>query len=181
MENLLFLGVPILKHIRVVSYEKSFNFFHVRLPWQPKLLYNFHKNFIYVIRTLSLIFLWKISFLAQRVHVSEILRHFFQLYPTHSRSFYNPTGTILTILYRKVPHVLHAKYQPNWHSGSGEEVLHMKFGYIWPSGFRGEVVWKCGWTTDRQRTDDGGFPSYKLPGSLRLRGAKNYHQILPLI
>ena len=32
----------------------------------------FIKNFIYVIRTLSLIFLWKINFLAQRVHVSEI-------------------------------------------------------------------------------------------------------------
>ena len=27
-------------------------------------------------------------------------------------------------------------------------MLHMKFGYIWPSGFRGEVVWKCGRTTE---------------------------------
>ena len=45
---------------------------------------------------------------------------FFQLYPTHSRSVYDPTGMILAILYSKVPHMLHAKYQPNWHSGSGE-------------------------------------------------------------
>ena len=35
---------------------------------------------------------------------------------------YDPTGMILAILYSKVPHMLHAKYQPNWHSGSGEEV-----------------------------------------------------------
>ena len=63
----------------------SFYFFHVWLPWQPKLPSNFHKIFIYVIRTLSLIFLWKISFLAQKVHVLEILRHFSQPYPTQSR------------------------------------------------------------------------------------------------
>ena len=38
---------------------------------------------------------------------------FFQLYPTHSRSVYDPTGMILAILYSKVPHMLHAKYQAN--------------------------------------------------------------------
>ena len=65
----------------------------------------------------------KIIFLAQRVYVSEILHHFFQLYPTHSRSVYDPTGMILAISYREVPYMLHAKYQPNWHSGSGEEVV----------------------------------------------------------
>ena len=48
---------------------------------------------------------------------------FFQLYPTHSRSVYDPTGIILAILYSKVPHMLHAKYQPNWQSGSEEEVV----------------------------------------------------------
>ena len=48
---------------------------------------------------------------------------FFQLYPTHSRSVYDLTGMILAILYGKVLHMLHAKYQPNWHSGSGEEVV----------------------------------------------------------
>ena len=48
---------------------------------------------------------------------------FFQFHPTHSRSVYDPTGIILAILYSKVPHMLHAKYQPNWHSGSGEEVV----------------------------------------------------------
>ena len=48
---------------------------------------------------------------------------FFQLYPTHSRSVYDPTEMILAILYSKVPHMLHANYQPNWHSGSGEEVV----------------------------------------------------------
>ena len=99
----------------------SFEIFHERLPWQPKLPSNFHKNFIYVFRTLSLIFLWKISFLAQRVHVSKILRYFSQLYPTHSRLVYDPTGTILSILYREVPRMLPAKYQPNPPGGSGEE------------------------------------------------------------
>ena len=48
---------------------------------------------------------------------------FFQLYPTHSRSVYDPTGMILAILYSKVPHMLHAKYQTNWHCSSGEEVV----------------------------------------------------------
>ena len=62
-----------------------------------------------------------ISFLAQRVHVSEILRHFSQLYPTHSRLVYDPTKMILAILYREVPHMLPAKYQPNLPGGSGEE------------------------------------------------------------
>ena len=46
---------------------------------------------------------------------------FFQFYPTHSRSVYDPTGIILYFLYSKVSYMLHAKYQPNWHSGSGEE------------------------------------------------------------
>ena len=32
------------------------------------------------------------SFLAQRVHVSEILRHFSQFYPTHSRLVYDRPG-----------------------------------------------------------------------------------------
>ena len=79
----------------------------------------FIKNFMHVIRTLSLIFLWKISYLAQRVHVSEILHHFSQLYPTHSRLVYDPTRTILAILYREVPHMLPAKYQPNLPDGFG--------------------------------------------------------------
>ena len=101
----------------------SFEIFPERLPWQPKLPSNFHKNFIYVNRTLSLIFLLKISFLVQRVHVSEILRHFSQLYPTHSRLVYDPTGTIFVILYSEVSHMLPAKYQPNWPNGSGKEVI----------------------------------------------------------
>ena len=168
----------------------SFKFFHEWLPWQPKLKCNFHKNFIYVIRKLSLIFLWKISFLAQRVHVSKILRHFSQIYPTHLRLVYDPTGTILAILYREVPHMLPAKYQPNPPSGSGKEdfwrvftifvhgghlelaifrspsawMLHMKFGHIWPCGFRGEVVWKCGRTTEASHTisSPGAFGSGEL-------------------
>ena len=65
----------------------------------------------------------KISFLAQKVHVSEILRHFSQLYPTQSRSVYDPTGTILAILYRVVSHMFPAKYQPNRPGGSGVEVI----------------------------------------------------------
>ena len=39
---------------------------------------------------------------------------FFQFYPTHSRSVYNPTEMILAILYSKLPLMLHTKYQPNW-------------------------------------------------------------------
>ena len=78
---------------------------------------------MYVIRTLSLIFLSKISFLAQRVHVSEILRHFSILYPTNTRLVYEPTGTILAVLYREVSHMLPAKYQPNRFCGSGVEVI----------------------------------------------------------
>ena len=77
---------------------------------------------MYVIRTLSLIFLLKSSFLAQKVHVSEILRHFSQIYPTESRLVYDPTETILAILYSEMPHMLPAKYQPNPPGGSGEEV-----------------------------------------------------------
>ena len=75
-------------------------------------------------KTISLIvWLLKISFLAQRVHESEILRHFFELYPTHSRLIYDPTETILAVLYGEVPHKLPAKYQPNPPRGSDEEVI----------------------------------------------------------
>ena len=40
----------------------------------------------------------------------------------------------------------------------------MKFGYIWPSSFRGEVVKKCGWTTDASHTisSPGAFGSGEL-------------------
>ena len=48
---------------------------------------------------------------------------FSQIYPTHSRSVYDPTGMILAVLYSKVPHMHHAKYQPYLHSCSGEEVV----------------------------------------------------------
>ena len=41
--------------------------------------------------------------------------------------FYDPTGTILAILYREVPHMIPAKYQPNPPGGSGEEVIQMVF------------------------------------------------------
>ena len=45
------------KNGSVLLQEMSFEILHERLPWQPKLLCNFHKNFIYVIRTLVLILL----------------------------------------------------------------------------------------------------------------------------
>ena len=63
------------------------------------------------------------SFLAQKVHVLEILRHFSQLYPTQSRLVFDPTVTILAILYSEVSHMLPAKYQPNPPGGSGEAVI----------------------------------------------------------
>ena len=47
----------------------------------------------------------------------------FQIYPTHLRSVYHPSGLILAILYMELPHMFHAKYQPNQPSGSGEEVV----------------------------------------------------------
>ena len=49
------------------------------------------------------------------------LRHFSQLYPTHSKSVYDPTGTILANVCREVPHMLPAKYQPNRPGGSRDE------------------------------------------------------------
>ena len=55
--------------------------------------------------------------------MSEILRHFSQHDPTQSRSVYDPTGTILAILYRVVSHMLPAKYQPNRPGVSGEESI----------------------------------------------------------
>ena len=128
----------------------SFEIFHERLPWEPKLQCNFHKNFIYVIRTLSLIFLWKISFLAQRLHVSEILRHFSQFYPTHSRIVYDPTGTILAILYSKVPRMLPANYQPNRPGSSGKKSHLNGFYHIW--------AWRPSWNSDQSHFSYFSFP-----------------------
>ena len=47
--------------------------------------------------------------------------------PTYSVFVYDPTGTILAILYSKVSHMLPAKYQPNRPNGSGVEVILMVF------------------------------------------------------
>ena len=41
--------------------------------------------------------------------------------PHPLEAFYDPTEMILAILYREVPHMLPAKYQPYPPSGSGEE------------------------------------------------------------
>ena len=46
-----------------------------------------------------------------------------QIYPTHLRSIHDSTGMIFAFLYREVPHMLHAKYQPNRQSSSGEEIV----------------------------------------------------------
>ena len=172
------------------------------MPWQPKLPCNFHKNFIYVIRTLSLIFLWKINFLAQRVHVLEILRHFSQFYPTHLRLVYDPTGTILAIFMGRCPIcflqnislirlvVLEKKifegfyhiwaWRPSWISDQNH-FSYFSFPQYLDATYE---IWlhlaqwfqrrSClkVWTDDGRRTDDGGLPYYKFPRSLRLRGAK---------
>ena len=45
------------------------------------------------------------------------------------------------------------------------KMLYMKFDWNWPSGFRGEVVWKSWWMT-------GHCLYYKLPWSFWLRWAK---------
>ena len=49
----------------------------------------------------------------------------------------------------------------------------MKFGYIWPSGFRGEVVVKCGRTTEASHTisSAGAFGS----GELKHTGPLIFH------
>ena len=39
--------------------------------------------------------------------------------PPNSRLVYDPTGTILAILYREMPHMVPEKYQPNPPGGSG--------------------------------------------------------------
>ena len=62
--------------------------------------------------------------------MSEILHHFSQFYPNHSRLVYDPTGTILAILYGEVPHMLPAKYQPNPPSGSGEKIFEGFLPYL---------------------------------------------------
>ena len=41
--------------------------------------------------------------------------------------------------------------------------LHIKFGFDWPSGFRGEDLCNCGRTTDGRTTDDGRTPDHGLP------------------
>ena len=79
-----------------------------------------------VISTLSSTILSKINDQAQRAHVSEILHHFPNL-PHPLKICFDPSRPILAILYREVPHMLHAKYQPNQPSGSGEEVVRMVF------------------------------------------------------
>ena len=42
---------------------------------------------------------------------------------------------------------------------------HMKFSKDWPSGFRGEVVSKCGRIRRTTTTDNGSFQIYKLKRS----------------
>ena len=48
---------------------------------------------------------------------------FLYFYPTHTRLVYDPTGTILVILYSEMSYMLPAKYQPNQPVGSGVEVI----------------------------------------------------------
>ena len=100
----------------------SLEFFRDRLPWQPKVPCNFNKIFIDLISTLSSIILCEISYFSQRVHLSEIF-HPSQIYPIHLRSVYDLTEAILANLYREVSHMLSAKYQLNWPSGSGEKLV----------------------------------------------------------
>ena len=61
----------------------------------------------------------------------------------------------------------------------------MKFEFNWPSGFRGEDVWKC-WRTDGRRTTDDGRRSHwytnSSPRSLRLRWANEpQHKFTPFV
>ena len=51
------------------------------------------------------------------------IRNFASFFPIlpHPLEAYDPTGTILAILYGEVPHMLPAKYQPDPPGGSAEE------------------------------------------------------------
>ena len=51
------------------------------------------------------------------------VNHIWLVAYTHSRLAYDPTETILAILYGEVPNMLPAKYKPNPLSGSAEEVI----------------------------------------------------------
>ena len=123
-----------------------------------------------------------------------------QIWPWRKMGQGQPKVIIWTTLVVLPYTMLHTKFQCHWSIGSGEEDflrflpymgshlghmtktvwttfrspdpwrLHIKFGYNWPSSFRGEVIWNCGRMTT---TDNEAFPSYKLPWSLRLRWAKN--------
>ena len=55
----------------------------------------------------------------------------YQIYPTHLRSVYDPTGSILAILCREVPHVLLAKYQQNQPGDSERELVSMVSIYMY--------------------------------------------------
>ena len=109
----------------VLSLKVLFEFFSwtVAMATMPC---NFHKNIINVINALSSISLWKISYLAQRVHVSEILGHFPNLPHPFNVCLLSDQNNF-HCLYREVPHMLPAKFPPNWPSGSGEEVVWMIF------------------------------------------------------
>ena len=52
---------------------------------------------------------------------------YYQLFTEESevlyKSVFNLTRKILAVSYREVPHIIPAKYQPNWSSGSAEEVV----------------------------------------------------------
>ena len=64
-------------------------------------------------------------------------------------------------------HLCHVTWNSYIHIRS--PVLHIKFGFDWPRGFREEDLWKW-WTTDDGRTTDydgrtpGAYLSYQLTG-----------------
>ena len=57
---------------------------------------------------------------------NQNLTSFFSNLPYPLR-FYDPTGMIKAYLYREVPHMLHAKYQPYRPDGSGKEAVRIAF------------------------------------------------------
>ena len=95
----------------------------------------------------------------------EVFLGVFTIYG-HGGHFGRVTRTIWTIFRSRVLRSLHTKFELNW-----------------PSGFRGEDVWKC-WRTDRRwmdgRTDGRWSHGYtiSLPMSLQLRWANNKFSFL---
>ena len=110
------------KNWSLVLGEMLFDFFNERLPLQPKLPCNFGKNLKYVtcISTVFLNIVRKVSYLAQDVIVSEILRQFTKISPP-TYGLFSIQSKSLRYIYGDAGYAF-CKYESNRSSGSEEVV-----------------------------------------------------------